>query len=73
MASGPVLIWFRRDLRLDDNPALHAAARRGGPIVPVYVHAPEEDGAARAGPHRHGGSTTRWNVWPPPWKNEASG
>ena len=32
----PTLVWFRQDLRLADNPALHAAARLG-PIVPVYV------------------------------------
>ena len=33
----PVLVWFRRDLRLADNPALHAAAKSGRPVVPVYV------------------------------------
>ena len=36
------LLWFRRDLRLDDNPALHAALRQGA-VVPVYVHAPDEE------------------------------
>ncbi len=33
--SQPTLIWFRRDLRVADNPALHAAA--AGPIVPVFI------------------------------------
>jgi deoxyribodipyrimidine photo-lyase len=33
----PALLWFRQDLRLTDNPALHAALRHGGPIVPVYI------------------------------------
>ncbi len=37
------LIWFRRDLRLDDNPALQAALRAGHVPVPVYIHAPEEE------------------------------
>ncbi|MEO7478239.1 MAG: deoxyribodipyrimidine photo-lyase, partial [Lysobacteraceae bacterium] len=37
------LIWFRRDLRLDDHPALQAALRAGHQIVPVYVHAPDEE------------------------------
>ncbi|HSB87843.1 MAG TPA: deoxyribodipyrimidine photo-lyase, partial [Ilumatobacteraceae bacterium] len=32
----PVLLWFRRDLRLDDHPALVAAARQG-PVVPLFV------------------------------------
>jgi deoxyribodipyrimidine photo-lyase len=43
--AAPVLVWFRQDLRLEDNPALAAAAARRAPIVPVYVWAPEEEGA----------------------------
>ena len=31
------LVWFRQDLRLADNPALTAAAKRGEPIVALYV------------------------------------
>lgn len=38
------LVWFRQDLRLDDNPALHAALQAGYAPVPVYVHAPDEEG-----------------------------
>lgn len=38
------MVWFRRDLRVEDNPALAAAARTAGEVVPVYVWAPEEDG-----------------------------
>lgn len=42
---GPVsIVWFRADLRLADQPALDAAARRGGPVVPVFVWSPEEEG-----------------------------
>ena len=37
------VIWFRRDLRLADNPALAAALASHERIVPVYVHAPEEE------------------------------
>lgn len=36
------IVWFRRDLRLQDNPALLAACKRARYILPVYVHAPEE-------------------------------
>jgi len=36
-AASPTLLWFRQDLRLQDNPALQAAQERGGPIVPVYI------------------------------------
>ncbi|MEO0981767.1 MAG: deoxyribodipyrimidine photo-lyase [Pseudomonadota bacterium] len=36
-------MWFRNDLRLADNPALHAAAQ-AGPVICVYVF--EEDPAA---------------------------
>lgn len=34
------LLWFRRDLRLGDNPALCAALERHERVVPVYVHDP---------------------------------
>ncbi len=37
------LVWLRRDFRLADNPALSAAASRG-PVIPVYLHTPAEDG-----------------------------
>ena len=36
-AEAPVIVWFRRDLRLADNPALARAARTGRPVIPVYV------------------------------------
>jgi deoxyribodipyrimidine photo-lyase len=38
------LVWFRRDLRLDDHPALGAAAARGR-VLPVFLWSPAEDGA----------------------------
>ena len=38
------LVWFRHDLRLDDNPALQAALDEGFTPLPVYVHAPAEEG-----------------------------
>lgn len=37
MATKPVILWFRRDLRLHDNPALNHAAETGRPILPVYI------------------------------------
>ena len=36
---GTTVVWFRRDLRLSDNPALAAAVRRAGPggaVVPLF-------------------------------------
>src|SRR5690606_9865922 len=42
---GVALVWFRDDLRLDDHPALRAALDRGLVPVPVYIHAPDEEGA----------------------------
>jgi deoxyribodipyrimidine photo-lyase len=50
----PAIVWFRQDLRLGDNPALQAACRRGGPVVPVFIWAPEEEGAWPPG------SASRW-------------
>ncbi len=43
------IIWFRNDLRLADNPALRAALRAGLNPLPVYIHAPAEDGAWASG------------------------
>lgn len=40
---GTAILWFRRDLRLDDNPALHAALKAGHCVLPLYIHAPEEE------------------------------
>jgi deoxyribodipyrimidine photo-lyase len=34
--------WIRRDLRLDDNPALQAALAAGA-AIPLYIHAPDEE------------------------------
>jgi deoxyribodipyrimidine photo-lyase len=42
--TGGTLVWLRQDLRLSDNRALAAAVQRGGPILPVYIWAPEEEG-----------------------------
>ena len=33
----PAVAWFRRDLRLGDNPALGAAAGADGAVVPLFV------------------------------------
>jgi len=37
MDKRPVLIWFRRDLRLADHPALTAASASGRPVIPVFL------------------------------------
>ena len=51
----PTLLWFRQDLRLQDNPALHAALGRGAPIIPVFIL---DD--AGEGPWRAGGAARWW-------------
>lgn len=50
----PVILWFRRDLRLADNPALERAHATGRPIVPVYIH--DEGSAVR----REGAASLWW-------------
>ncbi|WP_448189734.1 cryptochrome/photolyase family protein [Azospirillum sp. sgz301742] len=45
--SSPIIVWFRRDLRLADNPALTVAAAGAGPVVPVFVL--EDDAAPPPG------------------------
>ena len=39
----PVIVWFRQDLRTDDNLALAAAAQRGGPVIPLFLWTPDEE------------------------------
>ena len=48
--DAPAIMWFRRDLRLADNPALHAAVASGRPLILVYVR--ENDPALRLSPGR---------------------
>ena len=51
--TAPVIVWLRRDLRLADQPAFHAAAATG-PVIPVYVL---DDETAK---HRKLGGASRW-------------
>lgn len=37
MSQAPILLWFRRDLRLADHPALYEAAKSGRAIIPVFL------------------------------------
>jgi deoxyribodipyrimidine photo-lyase len=43
-AGSTAIVWFRRDLRLADNPALSAACASADRVVLLYVHAPDEEG-----------------------------
>ena len=42
--STPTLLWLRLDLRLADHPALCAAIARGGPVIPIFLWSPHEEG-----------------------------
>lgn len=44
----PQIVWLRRDLRMKDQPALHAAAQ-AGPVVPVYVFDEQTPGDRKLG------------------------
>ena len=35
--SSPVIVWFRRDLRLADNAALSAAVETGRPVIALFI------------------------------------
>ena len=43
MGMNKTIVWFRRDLRIEDNPALAAAAREGS-VFPVYIWCPKDEG-----------------------------
>lgn len=53
-STSTAIVWFRRDLRLADNPALREALQRFRSVIPVYIHTPQEDGEWAAG------SASRW-------------
>lgn len=36
--QSPIIYWFRNDLRITDNPALHATVKSGQPILFVYIY-----------------------------------
>ncbi|GAC1633749.1 MAG: deoxyribodipyrimidine photo-lyase [Nevskia sp.] len=52
--AGTALLWFRRDFRLADNPALVRALERHARVLPVYVHAPDEEAPWQPG------AASRW-------------
>ncbi|MEC7903006.1 MAG: deoxyribodipyrimidine photo-lyase, partial [Verrucomicrobiota bacterium] len=41
MSPAPIILWFRRDLRLEDHAALSEALKGGSPILPLYIHETE--------------------------------
>jgi deoxyribodipyrimidine photo-lyase len=43
-SQSPILLWFRQDLRIQDNPALAAALETGHPVIPTYIWSPEDEG-----------------------------
>ncbi len=45
-ADKPSLVWLRRNLRLDDNRALIAAAERGGAVIPFFIFGDDLDPAS---------------------------
>ncbi|WP_112182413.1 cryptochrome/photolyase family protein [Paraliobacillus zengyii] len=42
MSKKTMIVWFRKDLRLQDNMALYEAAKEDNVIL-VYIHAPDEE------------------------------
>ena len=36
-SKSPVIVWFRDDFRLQDNPALDAAVKTGQLVIPVFI------------------------------------
>ncbi len=53
MTERPALVWLRRDLRIADNPALHAARESGAPVIPVFILDDDE-------PHFMGAASRWW-------------
>ena len=54
MTDRPLILWFRRDLRLGDHPMLAAAVATGRPLLPVFVLDPETEAIGAASKWRLG-------------------
>ncbi|MBK1879777.1 cryptochrome/photolyase family protein [Pelagicoccus mobilis] len=50
----PIIVWFRQDLRVADNPALAHAVQTGAPVIPLFVF--DEEGEGKWAP----GGASRW-------------
>lgn len=48
----PIIVWFRKDIRLEDNSAWKKAVDSGKPIIPVYIHSEQDK--------EDMGSASRW-------------
>ena len=48
MTDRPLILWFRRDLRLADQPMLAAAVATGRPLLPLFVLDPETEAIGAA-------------------------
>ena len=53
MSDAPLILWFRRDLRLGDQPMLAAAVASGRPLIPLFILDPETEAI---------GAAARWRL-----------
>ncbi|WP_281277065.1 cryptochrome/photolyase family protein [Aliigemmobacter aestuarii] len=53
MTDAPLILWFRRDLRLADHPMLTAAVATGRSLIPVFILDPETEAT---------GAAARWRL-----------
>ena len=62
MGQGPLILWFRRDLRLADQPMLAEAVATGRAVLPVFVLDPETEALGAAAKWRLGLSLARFGA-----------
>lgn len=60
MTDKPLILWFRRDLRLADHPMLAAAVATGRPLIPLFILDPETESLGAAPKWRLGLSVDRF-------------
>ena len=54
MTDAPLILWFRRDLRLADHPMLAAAVASGRAVIPLFILDPETEAIGAAAKWRLG-------------------
>jgi deoxyribodipyrimidine photo-lyase len=53
--SDPAIVWFRQDLRINDNPALSTALQHHERVIPLFIHT-----SGNSNEWRHGAASRWW-------------
>ena len=67
-----IIVWFRKDLRLLDNPSIFEAISNGYSIIPLFIWDSDSNQKWAPGEASNGGFTTRWPVSHPTFQSSVA-